>query len=554
MKIKGKKLYLTIMALCLAITVMITSSITLAFFGSTAGGTTTIKLGNAVTVDNATSITSQSMYVSPSQMIDIDASALVKSPGDASSTTDAILRAKITNNSIKSANVAVVPAIKVGSDNAYWVKGSDGYFYLVNSQDGDICYTIKTTTTGVNVPMQVSVRIPPTLTNADGGTPYSVNVTFCAVQAYIYNSNGSLMINSIENTKPIFDQVEGTSKLQRIEGNSVQRGTPTPENPVEIQSVGDRTKNLFDIDSVANGTVLINNGDGTYNLVRNGSNRFTNQYNTFIPRNTPITVSVNLLEYDGTHGYVFNVEFFMSDGNREYANFEIDDTEKMVKLDFDVVGIKLYIQVNNPEITTLKFKNLMFEIGESATSYEPYGYKIPVAVGSETYNIYLNEPLRKIGDTADYIDFSTGKLVRNVGRAYMNSDVEVSQHRTFDNSITIRMTDFPTKGDNVDFVGCESNYYIGTTFDKYYNNLVVDSCATHSSYTDYLYIHDSRFSTLTEYQSFFDECKQNGNPVYLNYILKESVTTNIDLSHIPTGTNIAYDFLTEVQPNAIYGE
>lgn len=39
--------------------------------------------------------------------------------------------------------------------------------------------------------------------------------------------------------------------------------------------------------------------------------------------------------------------------------------------------------------------------------YEPYHEPI-------TTNIYLDEPLRKVGDYADYIDFENGKIVRNV--------------------------------------------------------------------------------------------------------------------------------------------
>lgn len=44
--------------------------------------------------------------------------------------------------------------------------------------------------------------------------------------------------------------------------------------------------------------------------------------------------------------------------------------------------------------------------------YEPY-------VG-ETKHIYLNEPLRKVGDYADYIDFKNQKVVRNVGETTFN--------------------------------------------------------------------------------------------------------------------------------------
>lgn len=45
-------------------------------------------------------------------------------------------------------------------------------------------------------------------------------------------------------------------------------------------------------------------------------------------------------------------------------------------------------------------------------------YKIPIKVsgdsGSTETVIYLDEPLRKVGDVADYIDFENGKVVRNI--------------------------------------------------------------------------------------------------------------------------------------------
>lgn len=76
--------------------------------------------------------------------------------------------------------------------------------------------------------------------------------------------------------------------------------------------------------------------------------------------------------------------------------------------------IYLVIRLNNNKFTV---KNLQIEEGSTATDYEPYGYKIPVvcsATGSVSVatNIYLNEPLCKKGDYADYIDFKNQKLVK----------------------------------------------------------------------------------------------------------------------------------------------
>lgn len=62
--------------------------------------------------------------------------------------------------------------------------------------------------------------------------------------------------------------------------------------------------------------------------------------------------------------------------------------------------------------------NIQVEAGNSVTEYEPYGYKIPITISdgtdTKTTNIYLDEPLRKIGDYADYIDFENKKVVRKI--------------------------------------------------------------------------------------------------------------------------------------------
>ena len=208
MKNKGKKTYLTFMALFLAVTMLISSSITLAFFGSTANGSTTIKMGNAVEVDSAIEVESTTLYVYPSEMVDIDATATVKSPGDANNTTDALLRAKITSTTDVT-NIAVVPKVTIDGKDAFWVDGKDGYFYLCAEKDGNTLFTIKTTTTGKEVPMQISIIVPSELSNADAGTTYKVTTVFCAIRARIYNGSTEPIPNTITNTKPVFEDVEG---------------------------------------------------------------------------------------------------------------------------------------------------------------------------------------------------------------------------------------------------------------------------------------------------------------------------------------------------------
>jgi hypothetical protein len=53
------------------------------------------------------------------------------------------------------------------------------------------------------------------------------------------------------------------------------------------------------------------------------------------------------------------------------------------------------------------FANAQIEEGSSNTTYEPYITPI-------TTNIYVDEPLRKVGTSYDYLDYKNGKLIRNI--------------------------------------------------------------------------------------------------------------------------------------------
>lgn len=52
------------------------------------------------------------------------------------------------------------------------------------------------------------------------------------------------------------------------------------------------------------------------------------------------------------------------------------------------------------------YNTVMMEKGATCSTYEPYIVKV--------HNIFLDEPLRKVGDVYDYIDFKSRKVVRNV--------------------------------------------------------------------------------------------------------------------------------------------
>ena len=94
--------------------------------------------------------------------------------------------------------------------------------------------------------------------------------------------------------------------------------------------------------------------------------------------------------------------------------------------------------------------SMQLEEGTSATAYEPYK--------EATTNIYLDEPLRKVGDYVDYIDYSNGKIVRNINLKTFNGNEEWYQ---FGSNVALAKWDdgkTPSHGD-VDITGIYSNLF-----------------------------------------------------------------------------------------------
>lgn len=550
-KNKGKKAYLTFMTLALAITMFISSSITLAFFGSSAKGSATIKMGNAVEVDSATIVESPQLYVYPSQMVDIDATATVKSPGQEGGETDAILRAKV-NSSTGLTSVAVVSEVTVNGKKAYWKDNGDGYIYLVTEKNGNVLFTIETTLTGVEVPMQISVMVPSDLDNDDAGTQYTVVLVFCAVQARIYDNTGLTVItNTIDSTKSIFDQVEGVAVqaggLKRIVGNSVQYGTPTPNSPSEIQSVGDRTKNLYNKATITEGKNLNANTGALYNSE-------TRSVSDYIP-----IVAGQTYHVDYGAGY----QSYINQGSSPYGTLYNSDFTFSSEIKTTRTTTGFYF---TPAITGYARVNcyigmedyLQVELGSTATSYEPYGYKIPVKVDNVQYNIYLDEPLRKVGNYADYIDFETSQVVRQVKKSEINGDSifgkfsNVTTYSAFYMDFSADMITYAQNG-KVDLEVLSNKF-------EYHN---CGGANVNTSWTNQYQLGGSLASTYTRIcftlpNTITDTASAKlwlrDNPISIYYPLATPISTNIDLDHIPNDTDAVYSVPTQIQATIIVNE
>lgn len=152
----------------------------------------------------------------------------------------------------------------------------------------------------------------------------------------------------------------------KITGNSVQNEIPTPETPIEIQSVGEKTKNLIDIPDIDGSTQ-------STKITCNLTKTFIvscQEYPTLITNNSGVETSIWRIMFtyqDGT------LQYIMDDGLKKVGNYVnyFRPTEQNPIVSITYRGI--YIRQG-------AYKGIQIEYGETETEYEPYGYKVPVNV------------------------------------------------------------------------------------------------------------------------------------------------------------------------------
>lgn len=192
-------------------------------------------------------------------------------------------------------------------------------------------------------------------------------------------------VRTITGTPPLTlpDCVDGNSIINyTISGNSVQNGTPSSDNPIEIESFGEKTVNLFDV----NNPYLIGGYVSNGKLIAYTSTINT-KYNITIvlpiKPNTDYTVSRKIL------GARFNIGVSPSApaSDIEMTTYKSNYTAENLTIKSGENDTYLYVWFYNGGIDTYTYQELMQEIqiveGSTASPYEPYGYKIPVKVSGK---------------------------------------------------------------------------------------------------------------------------------------------------------------------------
>lgn len=212
----------------------------------------------------------------------------------------------------------------------------------------------------------------------------------------------------------------------QIEGNTEQNGTPSVSNPVPIYGVGDKTNNLC---STLIDYVRIN----IYNGVEEYANDMkatgfipvdfvTNQYYTpsfVVPTGT--TNDTYISGYDENKNYLGRTTGGITSGQPMEFQGSVDTS-----------AVK-YVRI----CANMQTQDIMFNVGDTALPYEPYGYKISIVVNDSTIiPFYLDLPLYE-GDSASFSSDGHSFVTRTngviesyngetVGNDYVSSTGELS--------------------------------------------------------------------------------------------------------------------------------
>ena len=197
-------------------------------------------------------------------------------------------------------------------------------------------------------------------------------------------------------------------KLFEIEGNSVQDGTPSPDNEVPIESAGDNgsitekilNKN-WNTSPLQDGSLTNGLPDTNYETCRTKdfidikpSTNYAFSINGTLNR---VVVSMydkdkNFIATDGAGGYASSNGLFTTYANAYYIKYRAYNADKQLFLN----------------------GNIQIEQGSTATPYVPHE--------EQDYSIFVQQPMRSIGDVRDCFVKVDGKLYERhyIGEKILN--------------------------------------------------------------------------------------------------------------------------------------
>jgi hypothetical protein len=225
-----------------------------------------------------------------------------------------------------------------------------------------------------------------------------------------------------------------------INGNTVQSGTPTSDNPIIPQGTGDMTGNLFNENRVETTTWSIDTKAFIIGCYANSKSIASVNIESYSIGKNQITVKSRAggcgigviveIESNKTYTLSFDTSKEIAD-NSSYFGFNTVSSngslgeyiaplrQKVYTFNSGSAKYAYIVFRVSPQFGEMTYSNIMLNSGSTALPYEPYGCKLDISSGDTTTPVYLGEvpTTRKIGKidlgTLNWSKVSSGNFLAN---------------------------------------------------------------------------------------------------------------------------------------------
>ena len=267
----------------------------------------------------------------------------------------------------------------------------------------------------------------------------------------------------------------GQSVTIGLKGNTVQNGTPSPSNPVDVNGVGERTANWFDETYPSVSTSI------KYRSIYVGNGEFTGSSDVPIINNKS---SIWLIAGQASSG---------ASGDNTITN--------AYKTVTSIDGYVTIAYRNTDSSIDFSQYHVMLNAGSQPLSYEAHGYKIPILNGSTTNNVYLGEV----------------QTVRNMQKLVLTGQEDWNVYASI--SDCYRLSLRPETG--VTGYGICSHYALVETTAQLANGTFVSG-------QNYSYFKDTTVIDLNGWNNFLQQQYAAGHPVTVWYVLATPQTAVVN--------------------------
>lgn len=191
-------------------------------------------------------------------------------------------------------------------------------------------------------------------------------------------------------------------------------------------------------------------------------------------------------------------------------------------------------------------------VGVATESGEPAGYKLPMVISDgnteQTAPVYIGEnQLDSVEGVSDYVDKSSGKIVRMIGEHTFTGDENVSRYGSRVHRILLA----PAPLSTANIISTRCSHFTAI------RNMSVPNFTNTAEYTCIISSDSARFCVnyLGDLKVYFKEQYDNGTPVKVWYVLETPIEEDppVPFPDIPTikgETVIDYD--GEPKPSQMY--